>query len=296
MSINIGTNFNLESRQFLDNRQNTPKTLQDLKEWDILVPEGFEVTVDGTWYIWKSEYNSEETGHWQKRIDSEYEGSNIEAEIEKFKEDVKEDISAYDDRIKELRDAIYPLCLEISGDTERYCDKYKSAVVDIEWKATIEGEEVEPDEVLINNVAIEDKNRYVDYIENLSTIAKYTVTIKKDNLEASGSVTYISKLNKYIGVSDNVDSVEISTLDPEYFMGFNTDTKFIDCTGGKYIHYLVEESKMPVNFIVTTGGICTTDYSINKINLIVEGRSIPYSDIVINNKQTGKIAIKFTQI
>ena len=55
MSLKIGTNFNYQGHDFLDYRQGLPKTLEDLRNWDILVPLGFEACVDGEWYMWKGE-------------------------------------------------------------------------------------------------------------------------------------------------------------------------------------------------------------------------------------------------
>lgn len=69
MAINIGASFSYQGKYFLDDRQNNPKTKNDLKNWTIPVPEGFEIYLpaDGEWYVFKSTYNETETGHFRKR-------------------------------------------------------------------------------------------------------------------------------------------------------------------------------------------------------------------------------------
>ena len=42
MSAHIGTNFTLESREFLDSRQGLALTKTDLLNWKTPVPEGFK--------------------------------------------------------------------------------------------------------------------------------------------------------------------------------------------------------------------------------------------------------------
>ncbi len=54
MGINIGDNFDLRSEKFMDNRQCLAVDLNSLKNWDVPVPDGFEVYVDQKWYTYDS--------------------------------------------------------------------------------------------------------------------------------------------------------------------------------------------------------------------------------------------------
>ena len=79
MSLKIGTNIDYKAKRFLDERINLPSTLQDLKDWSTPIPEGFEVFVDGRWYVYRSTFEFDDTtGYWRKRIDNEYSGSELE--------------------------------------------------------------------------------------------------------------------------------------------------------------------------------------------------------------------------
>ena len=78
MANQLGTNFDYRGKEFLDDRQNLPKNKEDLKNWNIPVPESFEVCLDGIWYYYDPDLEpSEETGHWFTRFVDIIEDSNI---------------------------------------------------------------------------------------------------------------------------------------------------------------------------------------------------------------------------
>lgn len=71
MSIKIGTDFDLKSKQFLDSRQGLPKTKADLKGWSTPVPPGFEVCLEEVWYYYDPTFegaDDNETGYWIPRL------------------------------------------------------------------------------------------------------------------------------------------------------------------------------------------------------------------------------------
>ena len=69
MAISIGANFSYNGKLFIDDRQGLAKTKSELKNWDLVVPEGFEVFLesDKEWYMFGSENNDPETGKFVKR-------------------------------------------------------------------------------------------------------------------------------------------------------------------------------------------------------------------------------------
>lgn len=88
MSAHIGTNFTLESKEFLDSRQGLALTKKDLLDWRTPVPEGFRVCLDRKWYYYDSSANLEDTGHWVPcvvdSVDGEvYEGQTVSAKAVK---------------------------------------------------------------------------------------------------------------------------------------------------------------------------------------------------------------------
>ena len=78
MSAHIGTNFSLKAKEFLDKRQGEALTEKDLKDWNIPVPEGFEVCIGTSWYYYKSDASLEKTGHWVPRVAKSLEESGFE--------------------------------------------------------------------------------------------------------------------------------------------------------------------------------------------------------------------------
>lgn len=91
MAINIGASFSYQGKYFLDDRQNNPKTKNDLKNWTIPVPEGFEIYLpaDGEWYVFKSTYNETETGHFRKRNQgNDDKFDEIDNTLDKVQEDI----------------------------------------------------------------------------------------------------------------------------------------------------------------------------------------------------------------
>ena len=111
----IGTNFSLNEREFLDSRTNLPKTKSDLKNWKMLVPEGFEVLLsDNTRYYYDSTKNLPETGHWVLATVQELEDStddrrpgsvNLIKEVKRQVDEMDADMSA---RVDLLENKLFP--------------------------------------------------------------------------------------------------------------------------------------------------------------------------------------------
>ena len=73
MSVQVGTNVKYESEAWLDERQNLAKNKNDLLNWSKLVPEGYELCLDKTWYYYNSNLWLEDTGHWIPRVSTSLE-------------------------------------------------------------------------------------------------------------------------------------------------------------------------------------------------------------------------------
>lgn len=81
MSVKLQSNYLYNGSDFLDQRQSYAKTTDDLKTWfdekedpeDIVViPEGFEVRVEGQWYVYSpTRERNPETGYFHPRINEE---------------------------------------------------------------------------------------------------------------------------------------------------------------------------------------------------------------------------------
>ena len=80
MAVKLQSNYIYSGSDFLDSRQSMANSLEDLKNWfnkvnpeDIVViPDGFEIRVDGDWYVYdpKKEPN-DLTGYFSPRLTEE---------------------------------------------------------------------------------------------------------------------------------------------------------------------------------------------------------------------------------
>lgn len=79
MAIKIGTSFEYTSDKYLDERLNRLKSLGDLKAWTDPLPDGFEVTIEGTKYIWSPQDPAGEFGKWRPYVTSDYKAESNSA-------------------------------------------------------------------------------------------------------------------------------------------------------------------------------------------------------------------------
>lgn len=85
MAIELNSNLSFSGNGFLDFRQGKANSTNDLLSWDFIntpIPLGFEACINGTWYIYNTEWNKT-TGYFKKRetlsnfIPGEFSGSLI---------------------------------------------------------------------------------------------------------------------------------------------------------------------------------------------------------------------------
>ena len=74
MAIIINDQYRLRQENFLDDRQGIAESISSLKSWDfenVPIPNGFKVFVDGFWYIFKEEFEEDETtGKFRRETDN----------------------------------------------------------------------------------------------------------------------------------------------------------------------------------------------------------------------------------
>lgn len=114
MSARIGQNFSYDARDFLDYRQGYPKTKDELKNWKIPVPEGFEVCLSNVWYYYDSGTDLPDTGHWIPRVATSLEENSVEssaASLGLLRGVIKESDEKYSEilgKIEELEGTLFP--------------------------------------------------------------------------------------------------------------------------------------------------------------------------------------------
>ena len=122
MSAHIGTNFTLESREFLDSRQGLALTKTDLLNWKTPVPEGFRVCLDGKWYYHDSKVDLVDTGHWVPcvvdSVDGEiYEGQTVSAKAVKELGSINGGlVSELESKLSKINNLVNPLQLSNNAD------------------------------------------------------------------------------------------------------------------------------------------------------------------------------------
>jgi len=314
MSANIGTNFNYESKKYLDNRQNLPKTKEDLKNWNTLVPEGFEVYVDGFWYVYKSYYIDEETGHWERRIDSDIPGTFTEQRIQTNSND-----------IRGLEESVYPVTIKLTS--PKYVEfedgtTFPANTEIISFDIMHKGEKIKPTSVKINNnIKVPDdqlsSSISVAIPYNMSAnIFYFNIEVKaydgKLVQTAYERVDYYGGYKVYAGTSDKDSITDDEILNLTYSNLYTTrhsinSSDFIlnykmDCTGGKYVYVAIPDysiSYKEEEFRVFVNDIELSDFTIEErsVHYFPSNKYLrkTYFIIRLNNKQTGilNVAVKY---
>ena len=260
--INIGTNFLYKGVLFLDDRQGIAKSKHDLLEWSILVPEGFEVYLnlenDPAWYTYNSNYWSDETGHFERRLDKGYVDSKIE-EIWIEINEIWEYIHNININIPEIPSQI-TLTASISPSTG-YKLPGSAFTPQITWSlknfsTPIPYSSITAARVIINGTAqtmSQVQSPWVAPAPIGTTTGNFSYKLQVDynnSTYSSNTFTYnISPYTwyKWFGVSNNPAIISISELSGRtQKQGWGstsiTDEHSFNCTGGVYPYYVFPKS------------------------------------------------------
>ena len=283
--IKIGTGFLYNGKNFLDVRQGEADTLEDLRTWNLNIPPGFEVCVDGIWYVYNPEYTFDsETGYFRKRIDVEL-GDSI-------------DFSGVQGQIDELMSEVFPLVLSISGGGNTY-ELGSTQTPHLSWTVTRKGSTVNPTSATVDGssegVSADLKSWTGSSITNTKT---YTVRVGYQGLSKSGTASYTFRLRKYYGVSSKttLDNSDILGLaNKSWATGWTMSAATFDCTGGKYPYYVIPSSYYdPSTFKCWVGGLRNTDLVVNTQDVVnASGYTASYAVIRLGTLQTGQLSIRF---
>lgn len=124
---------------------------------------------------------------------------------------------------------------------------------------------------------------------------KLTVTATYGSQSASKVYNVFFKYKKYWGVSTNasISSTQVLTLGNSTWADSKAmDATTFDCTGGKYVYYVVPSSVGVPEFWV--GGLKNSDVVINNANVTnASGGTTTYQIMRLTNIQTGILSIQF---
>lgn len=313
MAVNIGTNYSFKGKQFLDDRQGIIQRKEELKDWKIPVPEGFEVFVEGEWYIYKpNEEPNTVTGQWFPRIIISQEFGNSDTTIvsqskitERF-EQVNGDLSELENRtddkislvnedIFELAAEVFPMTVNITSGGGTY-EVGQEITPKISWSVVRKGESISPESVTVNGETeglSDDKLSYTG--TEIKENSNYRIHIEHQRLVADKTVNYTFRYKKYWGTSteSSLTNEEILELNQAFSTSRAMSSTKFDCTGGKYVYYVLPKEQYP-GLEVWIGGLKNTDFTATDIKLTnASGSEHDYVVVSLNNIQTGTIYIEF---
>ena len=281
MSLKIGTNIEYNGRKFLDSRQGKANTIEDLKTWSTPVPEGFEISLGGTWYIYSSSLPvSQETGHFHLRPDYDIPGSEYGTRIDREIGKIEEEIS----KITTLE-----VTSKSGGGVFEAGRLINPAMT---WTIAVSGIEVTPENVIVNGVELGPRSYYTE--SNLGESKTYTVVIQYQGMETTIVFQYNFVDLSFWGVS-SVAGLEIPPegFSSDLLIDFPKEPIVFDCSSGAYPYYIYPGYLGSIEKFVV-GGIPTTDLVISTVTLVNSyGKETEYTVSRLGNRYNGNLKIKF---
>ena len=299
--INIGTNFLYKGPLFLDDRHGIAKSTDDLLNWSISVPEGFEVYLDlengPAWYTYNSRNEwSEETGYFERRIDKGWVESQVGG--------VMASIANINSQITNLWTAIQNieiqpnLSLQVTSNGGRYASG-TSVTPDIRWVLKNYGTDVDIQDVTdvtIDNVSIGKVSQWTG--APISSPHTYVVAVTYSDITVQKTVDYTFEnytWTKYFGTSSLSTITSISQIQNiASRSGWNDNWTRVyegiaNCDGGKYPYYVIPSRYFDSSFKMFVGGFRTT--AIHTDTLTIGGES--YTAIRTEYIQNGILSIRY---
>ena len=294
--INIGTNFGYQGDLFLDDRQGYPQTKNDLLNWSIPIPEGFEVCLDNVWYVYDSNINDPYTGHFKKRIDYDYPESDLEVIINDILSRIDQDPN------KPLSFNSFnttPAPDEEDGQITTLEVNSSPVNLSISWTLKRGEQIINPTNAKVNGSSTGVAPNLLSYgpntIYSLNEPGSIPFLVKvwynNDSIERLYTLEY--KYKKYWGTSSstNPTASEItSTFGQTWAGSWMMNTTIFNCSGGKYPYYVIPTIDYdPNNFTMLVNGLMNSDLIISDVLI----NSVSYKVIRTNNIQTGILRIKY---
>ena len=304
MSISVGSNFLYQGKKFLDDRIERVKKVSDLKTWNIPIPDGFEVYVNGSWYTYNSNNTIDATtGKFRRRLGLSQEFGNSE-EVSISQAALTGRFAEVERSLAKLSKELFPLSFKSLSGGGNF-EVGTTITPSISWQVYIKGENetVIPDYVEINNSTIGISSDFSSWVSpetiRLTTpgTKSYNLLVSYNQLTVEETVNYNFRYKKYYGTSAKsiLESSDITELTSSFITGTSytlPNTKF-DCTGGKYPYYVLPKSIYKSSLEFWVGGLKNSDLVVNNIVLTTStGLKIDYVTIRLSNVQTGNLSIE----
>lgn len=198
--------------------------------------------------------------------------------------------------INELMDEVFKLSFKSFSGGGTY-EKGSVVTPAIYWSLSRKGEEVLPTFASVNgstdNVSA-DKKSWTSP-STINTSNNYSVICRYEAQEVSRVASYSFMLKKYWGTSTNttLTNQEILALSSGWASRTMGKTQF-DCTGGKYIYYIIPNNIYGNGVEFWVNGFKNTDTTVTDVVVTnIYNVSESYKMIRLNNIQTGKLEVEF---
>ena len=180
MSHNIGTNFSYKAENFLDYRQGHANSKEDLKNWDVPVPIGFEVCVNNEWYYYDPEVDNNDTGHWVKRVISSFDETidnySNQAASMSIISSINEDVEGLNIELRKLDEKLNPTKINLTIGHALTSTSPSSDVIDAEINNFTNNYNINYDFNEDGQIDDEDRNALKNLLRNSIKLAAGTTT------------------------------------------------------------------------------------------------------------------------
>lgn len=167
----------------------------------------------------------------------------------------------------------------------------------ISWSISRKGEIIIPTNATINGSTEgidSSKGKYTSPT-SITTNKNYELVCSYNSQSISKTFSYTFALKKYWGTStstslSNADILAMSSTWASRTMGKTT----FDCTGGKYIYYIIPSDVYGGGVDFWVNGFKNTDITVTEVTVTnAYGNSSTYKVMRLNNKQTGILEVEF---
>lgn len=192
----------------------------------------------------------------------------------------------FTEKVQRLEDTLFPFKFLYFNGGGTF-EKGSVQNIDLTWEYDREIESQS-----LNEAKLPVKDRSASFNEIVNDIT-YTITALSNKTTISKSVAAMFKLKKYYGVSEkeSLTNDDILALKSDWAQRQQGVTTY-DCTGGKYVYYVLPTS-MTKDIEFWINGLRNTDWDEIEIGVTnASGHTDNYTIFKLHNKQTGILKIE----
>lgn len=198
--------------------------------------------------------------------------------------------------INEIMDEVFKLSFGIFNGGGTF-EKGEIITPYIFWTIMRKGEEVQPTAATVNGSTegVDANLRKYSSPTRITTNKSYEVVCTYESQTVSKTANYVFSLKKYWGTSasTSLTNQEVLALSSTWASRTMGKTSF-DCTGGKYIYYIIPADVYGSGVEFWVNGFKNTDITVTDFTVTNSwGVSASYKIMRLNNKQTGVLEVEF---